>query len=92
MLFMTAAVLGVCVGKMHSAFSIVSIAFLVVATLVIATLFSLSPASYLNLVAVIFGYNAGLIMLIAGELSIRLFRTEINRFVSDRIKSWRRQT
>jgi hypothetical protein len=74
MLFLTAASLGVCVSMMRSAFSIVLIAFLIVVTFITATLLSSGPASYLNLLIAVLGYNAGLINVIAGMLTARRLR------------------
>ncbi|MCC2613339.1 hypothetical protein ABK249_03985 [Neorhizobium sp. Rsf11] len=74
MLFLTAASIGVCAGMMRSAFSVAFIAFLIVATFALATLTSPGPASYLNLLIAILGYNAGLINFLAGLLLIRRLR------------------
>ncbi|MBX4899656.1 MULTISPECIES: hypothetical protein [Rhizobium] len=68
MLFLTAASLGVCVSMVHSVFSIVSIAFLIVVPCVTATLLSSGPESCLNLLIAVLGYNAGLISVIVGML------------------------
>lgn len=75
MLFLTATALGVCAGMMRSAFSIAFVAFLIVVTFVVATIFSTGPASYLNLAIAILGYNAGLIQLVISLLAIRRLRT-----------------
>ncbi|MCW0021419.1 hypothetical protein [Rhizobium sp. BT-226] len=74
MLFLTAASLGVCASAMRSVFSIVLIAFLIVAMFATATLLSSGPASYLNLLIAVLGYNAGLINVIAGMLAAPRFR------------------
>ncbi|MBP1841760.1 hypothetical protein J2046_000004 [Rhizobium petrolearium] len=74
MLFLTAASIGVCAGMMRSAFSVAFIAFLIVTTFALATLTSSGPASYLNLLIAILGYNAGLINFLAGLLLVRRLR------------------
>lgn len=74
MLFLTAASIGVCAGMMRSAFSVALIAFLIVATFALATVMSSGPASYLNLVIAVLGYNAGLIYFVAGLLVARRLR------------------
>ena len=74
MLFLTAASMGICVGLMRSAFSIAFVAFLIVATFALATMTSSGPASYLDLVLAICGYNVGLINLVAGLVVARRLR------------------
>jgi len=73
-LFLTAASIGICAGMMRSAFSIAFVAFLIVVTFGLATAVSSGPASYLNLLIAMLGYNAGLINFVAGLIVIRRFR------------------
>lgn len=75
MLFLTAALLGVCVCAMRHAVSIVSVAFLIVATFVTEALSSTGSPSYLSLLIAILGYNAGLCNVVAGVLAVRGLRS-----------------
>ncbi|MDR6101872.1 uncharacterized membrane protein YozB (DUF420 family) [Agrobacterium larrymoorei] len=70
MLFLTAAALGVCLGTMRNAASIVFVAFLIVVMFVVAAFSSPGSPSYLGLLLAILGYNAGLINVVAGMLMV----------------------
>ncbi len=76
MLFLTAASIGICAGIMRSAFSMAFVAFLIVLTFALATITSPGPASYLNLLIAMLGYNAGLINFLIGSLIIRRLRSD----------------
>ncbi|MFB9949827.1 hypothetical protein ACFFP0_13260 [Rhizobium puerariae] len=75
MLFLTATSIGICAGMMRSAFSMAFIAFLIVLTFALATLTSSGPASFINLLLAILGYNFGLINFLAGLFVIHRLRT-----------------
>jgi hypothetical protein len=73
-LFLTAASIGVCAGMLRSAFSMAFVAFLIVVTFALATITSPGPASYLNLLIAMLGYNAGLINFLACLLIVKRLR------------------
>jgi hypothetical protein len=73
-LFLTAASIGVCAAMMRSAFSMAFVAFLIVVTFALATITSPGPASYLNLLIAMLGYNAGLINFLACLLIAKRLR------------------
>jgi NhaP-type Na+/H+ or K+/H+ antiporter len=52
------------------------VAFLIVLTFALATITSSGPASYLNLLIAMLGYNAGLINFLVGFLIIRRLRSD----------------
>lgn len=68
MLFLTAVSIGICAAMTRSAFSVAFTAFLIVAVFAVATATSPGPASYLDLLIAILGYNAGLINFLACSL------------------------
>ncbi|CUX65391.1 conserved exported hypothetical protein [Agrobacterium tumefaciens str. Kerr 14] len=66
MLFLIATLLGICAVALHSACLLVVTAFLIMATWVSAALLSPGSTSCFDLLVIVGGYNAGIMVVIGG--------------------------
>lgn len=71
MIFLIAVSLGLCVGKLRSAFLTVVNVFAIIATFASTILFSSGHISYLDVLIAVLGYNVGLISVLVTILLVR---------------------